>query len=628
MKKSLIISIFIFSYFTLFSQENRTFNGENNNIVNNKWGSKDYYFLTLTSNGFEDSIKAVNTKTRPNARLVSNLIFDQKESIEDELKLTDFAWAFGQFIDHDITLAGVDYSEPIFVTVPQGDEHFVQGSKIHIFRTIAAPGTGTGKENPRRFLNEITSFIDASNVYGSDSVRANWLRTFKNGKLKTSSGNLLPWNTISGEFNDKIDPDAPELANDTHLNNKLFVAGDIRANENPLLTSLHTLFVREHNRLCDVISEKHPGWNDEQIYERARKLVGAYIQSIVYYEWLPVQGIKLSPYSGYDSEIDPTVSNLFSAAAFRLGHTLLDELLLRLDNDENELKQGKIALKDAFFNPLLINISGGIEPFLKGMSKQVQQKLDTKIVDAVRNYLFGKPEAGGLDLATINIMRSRERGIPDYNTIREDFGLDKVKDFNDITTNTELAKNLKFLYGNVENIDAYVGLLAEDHLNNSIFGTLLSTIMEDQFYRLREGDRFYFENDPAFSDKEIEEIKNTRLYDIIMRNTDLTNMPYGVFSLNKSYIGGPDIDYIQLQAIPYPNPVTSIFKVKIWVESDVELIITLIDPSGREIFKRNQKLYEGENFIEDLDLSQYPKGIYNLILETNNEFNVLKILKQ
>ena len=113
-----------------------------------------------------------------------------------------------------------------------------------------------------------------------------------------------------------------------------------------------------------------------------------------------------------------------------------------------------------------------------------------------------------------------------------------------------------------------------------------------------------------------------------MRNTDLTNMPYGVFSLNKSYIGGPDIDYIQLQAIPYPNPVTSIFKVKIWVESDVELIITLIDPSGREIFKRNQKLYEGENFIEDLDLSQYPKGIYNLILETNNEFNVLKILKQ
>jgi hypothetical protein len=112
--------------------------------------------------------------------------------------------------------------------------------------------------------------------------------------------------------------------------------------------------------------------------------------------------------------------------------------------------------------------------------------------------------------------------------------------------------------------------------------------MEDQFYRLREGDRFYFENDPAFSDKEIEEIKNTRLYDIIMRNTDLTNMPYGVFSLNKSYIGGPDIDYIQLQAIPYPNPVTSIFKVKIWVESDVELIITLIDPSGREIFKRNQ----------------------------------------
>ena len=628
MKNLFVTSLFIFSFLTLFSQENRTFTGEKNNIANEKWGSKDYLFLTLTSNGYEDSIKAVNTKTRPNARLVSNYIFDQKESIEDELQLTDFIWVFGQFIDHDITLAGVDYSEPIFVTVPEGDEYFAPGSKIPIFRTIAAPGTGTSKDNPRRFLNEITSFIDASNVYGSDSLRASWLRTFEGGKLRTSSGDLLPWNTISGEFNDKIDPNAPDVANDTRVNDKLYVAGDVRANENPLLTSFHTLFVREHNRLCDEISAQHPDWSDEQIYQRARKFVGAYIQSIVYNEWLPMQGINLPQYSGYNPDINPTVSNLFSTAAFRLGHTMLDEEFLRLDNEGNEMKQGRVALKDAYFNPLLINISGGIEPFLKGMTKQIQQKLDTKMVNAVRNYLFGDPGQGGLDLAAINIMRSRERGIPDYNTIRADFGLEKVKDFNEITSNLDLAKRLKFLYGNVDNIDAYVGLLAEDHVDNSIFGILLKTIMEDQFYRLREGDRFYFENDPAFSEEEKEEIKNTKFYDIIMRNTDLTEMPYEVFTTKKQPVGGPDIAHLQLEAIPYPNPVSSTFRVKTWVESDVELKITLIDPAGRKIFKRNQKLLEGENIIEEINLNGYPKGIYNLILETDTEFNVLKILKQ
>ena len=246
----------------------------------------------------------------------------------------------------------------------------------------------------------------------------------------------------------------PELANDTHINDKLFVAGDVRANENPLLTSLHTLFVREHNRLCVIIKAENPSWNDEKIYQKARKIVGAYFQSIIYNEWLPIQGITLPEYSGYNPEINPGVSNLFSAAAFRLGHTLLSNVLTRIDDNDNELKQGTIELKDAYFNPLLIKISGGIEPFLKGMATQLQQKLDTKIVDGVRSYLFGEPDLGGLDLASINIMRSRERGIPDYNTIREDFGINRVSDFNEITKDSELAKNLKFLYGDVNNIDA------------------------------------------------------------------------------------------------------------------------------------------------------------------------------
>ena len=629
MKRLYVFLFLIFSVSLVKAQENRTFNAYGNNIDNPEWGAKDYFFQTLTTMTYGDSISSVTGQNRPNARLISNFICDQKENIEDDLQLTDYNWVFGQFVDHDITLVGVDYSERIFVDVPQGDKSFTPGSKIPIFRTVAAPGTGTDRQNPRRFNNEITSFLDASNIYGSDKKRADWLRTFKDGKLRTSEGNLLPWNTLTGEFNSKIDPNAPDLANDTHISDKLYVSGDVRACENPLLTSLHTLFMREHNRLCDVIKEKNPGWNDEQIYQKARKLVSAYFQSIVYNEWLPMQGVKLPAYKGYNPEINPTVSNLFSAAAFRLGHSQLNKIITRIDDNGKEMIDGNISLRDAYFNPLLIKITGGIEPFLKGMSVQLEQKIDVKVVDEVRNYLFGKPDLGGLDLATINIMRSRERGLPDYNTIRADFGLEKIKDFNEITRDSKLANDLKFLYGNVDNIDAWIGLLAEDHVRNTIFGETLLKILEDQFIRLRDGDRFYFENDPAFSKEELNDIRNTKIHDIIMRNSDLSIMPYEVFTTRRDVeIGGPSITYRQLKAIPYPNPVSSSFIVKVWVEDESTVDIKLYDINGIKIVDKKQNLIEGENFLDEIDLSNFPKGIYNLNLKLGNTTNTLKIIKQ
>ena len=87
--------------------------------------------------------------------------------------------------------------------------------------------TGTSVSNPRQHVNMVTSFIDGSAVYGSDEKRANWLRTFKDGKLKVSQGNLLPYNTTDGELNAPLDPSAPEMGNDTGKETKLFVAGAV-----------------------------------------------------------------------------------------------------------------------------------------------------------------------------------------------------------------------------------------------------------------------------------------------------------------------------------------------------------------------------------------------------------------
>jgi len=170
-------------------------------------------------------------------------------------------------------------------------------------------------------------------VYGSDEAVANWLRTFEGGKLKTSEHNFLPFNTVDGEYDSAIDPAAPHMATIQQTGNKFFIAGDERANENMLLLSFHTLFVREHNRIVEELVIANPSWTDEQLYQHARKIVGGLMQVVTYTEWLPAMGVDVPVYAGYDSNVDPAISNEFSVAAFRMGHTLLNSKVPRMMND-------------------------------------------------------------------------------------------------------------------------------------------------------------------------------------------------------------------------------------------------------------------------------------------------------
>ena len=520
-----------------FSQEvdittTRTINGKYNNLFNPDWGSADENLLRLTDVAYEDGISSPARQNGPAPRLISNTIFAQEGLINDPLNLSDFCWVWGQFIDHDIGLTP-DGPEDATMSVPAGDPYFdpFGGGQavIPMRRNVYDPATGTGIDNPRQHPNKITAFIDGSAVYGSTEERARWLRTFEGGKLKVSEGNLLPYNTVTGEEKDAIDEHHPEMDNPVGLTDKFFVAGDARANENPLLASFHTLFVREHNRLCDEFAKQDPDLTDEQIYQHARKMVGAFIQAIVYQEWLPAMGVELPPYAGYNANVNPQMLNVFTGAAYRLGHTLLNSTIRRMNNDGRIMPGGNIALKDAFFNPGWIKESGDIDPFFKGMATQTQQMLDPKVIDDVRNFLFGPPGAGGLDLASININRGRERGLPDFNTLRQNFGLTPLANFQQLTARPGLFNSLKDLYGDINTIDPWVGLLAEQPMPNALFGETIMAIMKYQFTALRDGDRFYFENDPVLHEKEKIIIKRTTLQDIIMRNTHVKLMQSNVF---------------------------------------------------------------------------------------------------
>lgn len=425
----------------------------------------------------------------------------------------------------------------------------INGKKVPVDRNgdftlpvTLSPGNNTFNieavtPNPRQQINQISSYIDGSVVYGTDSARAAALRTFQGGLLKTSGTDLMPLNT-AGFAN----------ANDAHFfpDNQMFLSGDVRANENVELSAIHTLFLREHNQIAKAISTANPKLSDEEIFQAARKIVVAEIQVITYREFLPaLLGTNaIRPYSGYKPDVNPGIATEFSTGAYRIGHTLINDDVELLDNDGNEIEEA-LALAEAFFNPSVLQAVGPA-PLLKYLASDKAQEVDTQLVNGLRNFLFGPPGAGGFDLASLNIQRGRDHGLSDYNTTRAAYGLPRVTSFAQITLNPAVQAKLLALYGSVNSIDLWVGGLAEDHLPGSSVGPTFQRIIADQFERLRDGDRFWYAK--VFGGAQLESIERTRLADIIRRNTTLTKIQDNVFFFDDSTLAS-----LQPKSSPLPE---------------------------------------------------------------------------
>lgn len=521
---------------------------------------------------YADEIAAPAHPDFPNPRLISNTLSNQTKSLPDPRNLSDYIWTWGQFIDHDLvstlrqqereteSIYQVDANsgfsifdlflpqarevETIDIPIPEDDPVYKPGSVIPVTRSLFDSRTGTSPSNPRQQINHVTAWLDGSMIYGSDEKRADWLRTFEEGKLKVSShptGDLLPL-----PRNDRNAPDMDGIGEDSQL----FVAGDVRANENVAFTSLNTVFVREHNRLAELIDDTHRDLptdrseRDEEIYQRARKLVGAAIQAITYNEFLPALGVTLDPYTSYDPSLDASITNEFATVGFRMGHSQNGETILRLEADGSAIDAGALDLARGFFNPSVITEEGGIEPILRGLATKVQEATDLKVVDSLRNILFvddadNSPIANGTDLAALDIQRGRDHGLPTYNDLREAYGLGRVTGFEEITSKTGVAESLETLYGNVDRLDPLIGMLAEDQLVGASIGELNEAILEDQFERLRDGDRFWYQNDSDFASWDAPQfgmggtalnwLSQLSLSNIIELNTDIETLPDNPF---------------------------------------------------------------------------------------------------
>jgi hypothetical protein len=227
--------------------------------------------------------------------------------------------------------------------------------------------------------------------------------------------------------------------------------------------------------------------------------------------------------------VNASIMNEFSTVLFRVGHTMLSPQLMRMTNDGAPAPGGHVALRDAFFQPQNLAGANELEYFLKGLASDQQQEVDMHVVDEVRNFLFGEPLVGGFDLPTLNIQRGRDHGLSDYNSMRLAFDLDAAASFADITSDPAIQSALSSLYGDVSDVDAWVGAIAEDHVPGAAVGELILTGLREQFKRLRDGDRFWYRNDSALSPDDLAWLDSLRLSDVIRMNTSITHIQSNVF---------------------------------------------------------------------------------------------------
>jgi peroxidase len=494
----------------------RTIDGSNNNRAAPTLNQANTDFARVGPANFADGFNEMTTG--PNPRTISNIVVAQEDAGEDGPHLTDdngialsgMMYAWGQFIDHDLDLQKSDTTKDISIPIPAGDP-LLSGS-IPLTRAAIDPATGVpGK--PATAINTVTGWFDGSQIYGSDAATAASLRT-ADGHLKMSEGDNLPI------------VDSPR--------GPAFAAGDVRAQENPDLTALQVLFVREHNHQVDRLQEEHPHWSGDRLYDTAKAITTAEMVNITYSEFLPhlLGEDAIKPYHGYDAAVDPRITEEFAGAAYRFGHSIVSDEISAISNLGEFTSEQTLA--QSFFEAPETFAATGADGLLRHLSGDLANPLDAQIVDGLRNFLVDPPD--GMDLAAINIQRGHDLGLGTLNQTRAALGLAPYTSFDQLSSDPETAAAFEKAYGSIDAVDLWAGGLAEDHTEGAVIGPTFGRIIGDQFTALRDGDRYYFENQ-KFDRETMREIESTTLSDLILRDTDTTAMQADAFVATERHSG-------------------------------------------------------------------------------------------
>jgi peroxidase len=548
----------------------------------------------------------------PSARLVSTTAFTSGDS-PNTRKISTLFMQMGQFIDHDLTHSPATappdscclnnrfgqawlypsrrqmdgHPECFPIEIPRDDPFWSrQGRTCMTFsRTDPSPPIPKcSSQAGRQPTNAISHWLDASNVYGSTSKETTEVRDTQDrlGFLKTSRSrshlgrDLLP--QCAREVSADIEACGEICEEDK--SRKCTFAGDFRVNEQPGLTTMHTLWVREHNRIASRLSQLNTHWDMERVFQETRRIVVAVWQNIVYNEWLPIvlgqqymdsfNLFPLKPGQGYtedyDSSIDPRINAEFSGAAFRFGHSMVPGMMEVMNTNGSRVEQ--MRLKNVFNDPSRLQERGFADGVLLGQSLGKAPAWDPQFSEDLLNHLFETDREGGLDLASLNIQRGRDLGLGGYNEYRAICASGKyrhVQSFEDFDRDgylsAEAIRKLQSLYDDVADIDLFVGGMLEASHQEALLGPTFLCIIGDQFLRLKSADRFWFENGndikSRFSLGQLDSLRSSSMARIMCDNSDMKQVQ--PFAFWRAF--SPVNDRIDCQDIDIPQ-----VNLDLWVE--------------------------------------------------------------
>lgn len=473
-----------------------TVSGLCNNPSNPFSGTTLQKMLAPTKNFKRPTTRNMN-RMQPNIRYISKAIVKTNRLKFAPYKTNLFFVIFGQFVDHEIVLSpqeSIDSESkvPIMDRRRRGRMDFTRNGVLRFIYGKCCPGnyqTSLRVWDSIPF-NRLTSFIDGSAVYGSSHLRVNTLRAFEHGKIilqRINGESLMPFNSLSQlKFN---------LHNEnSDSNTNLFAGGDVRANENIFLAAIHTLFAKEHNRICDLL-RRHLRRNrdkkllkDAWLFATARQILSAELQSIVFREFVPLLlGKRALPrYTGYKPKIDARISMMHAGFAYRWGHSgIAESFFLKSRRDG---KSQFRRLRDVFFNTRQF-LNFGVDNIVEGAINTTAMDIDETIVESLRASLFKPPSRGALDLAAINIQRGRDLGFS-YLQAQKMMGTGRKLE----NIRRDVRRKLLKVYRKPDLIDAFIGCMSEKKVRGALLGPLCWKINQQQFLNLRDGDRFYYEN--------------------------------------------------------------------------------------------------------------------------------------
>jgi Ca2+-binding RTX toxin-like protein len=562
----------------------RDSSGVGNNEANPGWGSAGYQFIRLTDPHYTDGEAGIR-QTSLTPRAISNIVSNQdndgdgvEESIPNVFNGSSLLTFFGQYFDHGLDFVAKGAPGRVAIGSPS--------FPINAPRANIVEGTGVDGI-PAQYINNASPFVDQNQAYGSHNEITDLLRKWElgangevrqtayllTGALDATGRALLP--TLShirenhrimtggeeitsadiGNYKGTgqallldfipvfvlLEDGSPSENFDLDAIGHNFITGDGRTNENVMLTSIHTIWARNHNFWVDKIKAETGGrWTEAEYFEAARMMNISEYQQVVFTEFATAMAGPLGDdddgmfdiehgFKGYDPTVDASISVEFAQAAYRFGHSMLNETIVYRDANGG-LQQ--ISLVEAFLRPDKVG-ELGVDVLLAGAAAVSHQAIDVDMVNALRNQLVGRP----LDLAALNIFRGRDMGIAPFNSVRQQLwestgknslrpysGWDDFQARNGLSA-ALIAQLMAAYPDGFETMDLWIGGLAEKPVHGQL-GSTFGYIFREQLDRLQHGDRFYYLeifDDSIFADNP------ATFAAIIMRNTGLTGLPANVF---------------------------------------------------------------------------------------------------